>query len=170
MASSFRRRSGSGRARRPMDWEYSLVQVGAVAAAGKASAFVVLPSELNAEYTDPTLMATRLVSSVLWAAGSTYGGAAAWGLIAWDDINDTPPVGAECPGPFTNGNLDWIMRQVHPNAGAATGSLVQPGDNTVVAKSRRRLGTSRGILAVLETNSAGTLSGAYADVRCLIKE
>jgi len=158
----------SGRPRRPMDWEYAFAQVNAIAAGGKASFFVVLPSELNAEYTDPTLMAARLVTSV---RTSTVGvGAVAIGLIAWDDINDTPPIGLECPGPITNGNLDWVARQLHLRVNNAIGATSDSNDGfSYLSKARRRLGSSRSILAVIETIGVAADSIAV-DARVLIKE
>jgi len=154
-----------------MDWEYALIEFGAIAANSKSAAYVVLPSELNAQYTDPTLMASRLISGYISASNVTLAGAVAFGLIAWDDLNDVAPVGAELPGPITNGNLDWIIRQfLGPQVpSAVNGYYVSPGDSSVSSKARRRLGSSRGILAVIETYSVA-IQSALMDCRVLVKE
>jgi len=155
---------------RPMDWEFASITIGAAGGAARVGAQVVTSTELNAQYTDPTLMASRMVSAVSFASGAGVLPYAVIGLIAWDDINDTVPPLGEIPGPISNGNLDWIMRQVHfGGTTVATVSTIQPGDETITSRARRRLGSSRTILAVLEVGPIAT-TATVIDVRCLIKE
>jgi hypothetical protein len=153
-----------------MDWEYALGRVSGQASNSKAAFQVVTSTELNAQYTDPTLMATRMISGVCFAASATQS-VVVIGLIAWDDINDTIPQMSELPGPLTNGNLDWIIRQVAVNACGDAGNFnVVPGDESVTSRARRRLGSSRTILCVVETGDGAVTTASVVDVRCLIKE
>jgi len=160
-----------GRPRRPMDWEYaSATSAGVVG--GTISAFqVVTSTELNAQYTDPTLMATIMLFSARLTADTSTGGFIVAGLIAWDDINDTVPTAAERPGPITNGNLDWILRIVFasPQGAPVPAVYTQTLDTFTRSKARRRLGSSRTLLACVEATTGMTYNYAL-DVRCLIKE
>jgi hypothetical protein len=155
-----------------MDWEYVFFRIGEFQDADKATLYVVLPSELNKEYTDPTLMATRAIFTAKTNGLPTAGGASvSLGVIAWDDINDTAPIGAEAPGPISNGNLDWVLRQTFPIAvGTPSGTTYSLAlDEMYMSKARRRLGTSRGVLAVIEVIGVGLVS-ATGEIRCLVKE
>jgi len=170
MVQRFTRRAPA-RPRRPMDWEYAQVTIGAAAAAARAAAQVVSTTELNAQYTDPTLMASRLIGMINFAAGSGNSAMVVVGLIAWDDINDTVPPLAELPGPISNGNLDWIIRQAYFGLpGVASMASIAPGDETVTSRARRKLGSSRSILLVQENGSTAVTTSSIFDVRCLIKE
>ncbi len=169
---SFRRAASSrgSRPRRPMDWEYVNVLGAGLAANAKTSVQVVSSTELNAEYTDPTLMGALMVCAARSASDNTNSaGVVAFGLIAWDDINNTPPVTTECPGPITNGNLDWILRTALPFNGPV-GSITSVNlDGQFRSKARRRLGSSRTVLLVVEALGLAVTSFT-ADVRVLIKE
>ena len=149
-----------------MDWEFASGEISALTVSTKTGFQVVSSTELNAQYTDPTLMASIMSTGVTFTAGGVRQ-IVVIGLIAWDDINDTIPPAAELPGPITNGNLDWIMRVVHQNPSGVALSSTMPGDRS---KARRRLGSSRTILCVVETNAQATPSSTLVDVRCLIKE
>jgi hypothetical protein len=112
-----------------------------------------------------------MVAGTCFAAGTGGQSVVVFGLIAWDDLNDAIPPMSEIPGPLTNGNLDWIIRQVAINSCGIAGNFnVVPGDETIVSRARRRLGSSRTLLCVIETGDGAVTASSVVDVRCLIKE
>jgi hypothetical protein len=155
-----------------MDWECAQLD-GDVTAGSKIAGYVFLPSMARADYTDPTLMATRQFTSMRLNTTQTLTGFAAAGVIVWEDINDTVPAAADLPGPLTDCDLDWIVRVVgiaHGNMPA--GSLLNPNvfDNTHLSKARRRLGSSGGLLVVFQGDADIISVNIGMDVRVLIKE
>ncbi len=163
------RAASPSRPRRPMDWEYISANAANQSSGLKVATQVVTSTELNAEYTDPTLMGALLICQAITQSVS-LGGAIGFGLIAWDDFNNTPPASTEAPGPITNGNLDWILRQVFPIASGLGSSVVISDvlDMHSRSRARRRLGSSRTVLLVVE--GTGANFNWSADVRVLIKE
>jgi len=165
-----RTRSRSGRSARRMEWIGASTNTTLSPAAGTViAAYLVLPSEVRA-LTDPTLVRTRMSVIVTQvAAGATH---AAWGLIAWDDQNDTVPT--DPPLPLGSPSMDWILHDWILTTG--TGILQynwSPGFTGLMADSRamRRLGQSRGLLFCLENGatSSGIINCRFGG-RCLLKE
>jgi len=166
-------RTGSRQSRR-MEWKGAGSASEAAAAVGSlTSFFVVLPSEARA-MTSPTLIRSQISMCIFKPTSGSIRGA--WGLITWDDIDDTAPVGAELPGPFTRPDLSWIAHgYIFSSAisgAGAVGFSSQLGPGTLVdVKSMRRLPDPRGILLVVENHSTSTVSFSWmAGVRCLLKE
>jgi hypothetical protein len=158
-----------------MDWEAAQINIVGVGIGGKAAAQVVTATEIDQQYTDPTLMASRWFLGAQLTTAATGPGFIGHGLIRWDDLNDTAPVGAEVPGVLSDANLDWINRFVTPifagQGGAGTGVAGVFWDNTHLSKAKRRLGTSGTILYCVEVNGGGAAVVSFgADVRLLIKE
>ena len=161
------RRSG-GRQLRPMDWTCAQMDV-ELAPDLKACAWLIDPIDVLETFTDPTLMATRQFSNIrsLSSTGAT-GTFAAIGVIAWDGIDELPP--ADCPGPLSDCDFDWIVRIVSPIPASAPSANGNPNifDNTHLSKARRRLPSQTGILVAFETE--GVTASFAIDIRCLIKE
>ncbi len=164
----------SGAPLRPVDW--IAAQSRAVLNAyqfGNLSQcdWVISPLEVAAQFTNPTLMATRMKTMV----NKTDGIGASFasqnlmgvGLIEWMAADDILP--AVCPDVFLDADFDWIIRQVWPIAG---GVVEYQGevffDDEYKSSAKRRLETGSGILVVFTNEN---VSGAFqSDIRCLIKE
>jgi hypothetical protein len=146
--------------------------------ATSGSAYVVDPSTLRLDYTDPTLMYTLVQIAITTSAANLVGGGLiGFGLIEWMDVNDTIPT--DPPLPVTDGDRDWIYRFVAPvpvnNSGAILTQFFSPGTEKLQeSHAKRRLGQTKGILGVFQSflspcGSVGPFS-IVADLRFLIKE
>ena len=134
---------------------------------------MVLPSELESEYVDPTLLATRLCSGIRVTTSPTGAvSGVAIGVIAWDDVNDTVPAAADAPGPYRDSDLDWIARQVACiPVGTPAGTQYESADGfSYLSKARRKLGASRGILCTVEASGTSIVVNVSLDVRCLLQQ
>ena len=156
-----------------MDWIGAATGATQVLAAGTRNAqYLVLPSELQAQFTDPTLMRTVAQADIRSLVAGTIFGAV--GIITWDDVNDTPPAAGEAPGPFANPNADWLWHSYffNANGGLVVQATFSDGFATRAdSKARRRLGTHRGILMVVENSSlSGQAISCLFGGRCLIKD
>ena len=151
------------------DWECAQVFGEGFPATGVGANWIVLPSTVRFEYTDPTLFATRIFFAARTDAAPLAGGSfIGFGVIAWDAIDDTVPT--QIPRPITDCNLDWVTRAVAPvPLGTPAGTVFTlTFDFTHLSSARRRLGAERGILGVIETdNVAASIS---TDTRCLLRE
>jgi len=169
MARGFQRRltRGASRPLRPMEWKsaqvYDFSEGMGNGSAGTFCSWILQPTFLDQEFTDPTVMATRMlwqfqatgtpVLSTMWAAG----------VIVWDGyLNNLPDV---CPSPL-DGSLDWLVRQVHPYAETAPNALGTPQDSIYYSKARRKLEKPQGVLFVVQLPVASFFA---ADVRILLK-
>ncbi len=158
--------------RRKMTWEALQINADGMGSGSKASAYVILPSETETEFVSPTLIATRLVSAerittLVPAGGFAFG----IGLIRWSDVNDTVPAIGDTPGPLSNADFDWIIRQVSffPATTPVGYSITSLDSLSYLSKAKRKLSRSTGLLLVMETTGAGGLN-ASADVRCLVQQ
>ncbi len=168
----FKRSATKGRpsrAARRMDWGAAQAQVDLTAFSCTA-AYVLLPTDVRTFFTDPTLIRTLMSTTMLSFAGTTgLAGTVGVGLIAWDDINDTPD---DVPCPITDANLDWVIRHIHPvptNEPVNTLVTFPQLDMMFESKAMRRLGNTKGLLLAFENASFGGWSFA-TDVRFLVKE
>jgi hypothetical protein len=134
-------------------------------------AWVITPTELATQFTNPTLMATRMKSIFRQTSpGAAFNvfNLAGVGLIQWTAADDLLPL--ICPDVFLEADFDWIIRQVFPiPATSETGAefIVDIADEYMSA-AKRRLETGSGLLLVF---TAENVSGTFqTDVRCLIKE
>ena len=169
-------RRGGG-ARRGKDWEYAIAQI---QLAGGVTAtlcdWLIPPTYVRENYTDPTLMATRwFVNLRLGNAGATANAlGVAVGIIAWDGIDDSAPLASECPGPITHGDLDWITRFAIPVPSAEIGaSYALVLDTTHLSEARRKLGNQTSLLISAETFGTGAAPPSAtigADVRMLLMD
>ncbi len=163
---------GSARPKRAFDWEGSLAANTLVPANSLSNFYIVNPSTVRDNYTDPTLVKTRLqLALVNISTGSPAFGA--WGVIEWPDINDNPPAAGESPDPLLRPSMDWIMHNFYSVPFAGTASvLIYPGGNSTVAdsKAKRRLGNEKGILFVISTGIASADVRFQAGARCLLQE
>jgi len=79
------------------------------------------------------------------------------GIVAWDDIDDTPPTALDVPLPCQSPGFDWLWWWVTPfqvqnqavNYNAAAQNLYSV-QNMVFTKSMRKLSTGTGLLLVVE--------------------
>ncbi len=156
------------RTTRRMEWKGAandgLQTLGAGAIAGF---YVVLPSEARA-MTSPTLV--RAIGWISIFRAGTLAGHGAWGLITWDDNDDTVP--ADLPDPHTRPDLSWIAHGYYAvSSGETRVGEVSIGRPTFDVKSSRKLPDPRGILFVWKhsATSAGTIN-FNAGIRCLLKE
>ncbi len=160
-----------------MDWIGSSTAAVITVAPGAVNAqYLVLPSEVQEQFTDPTLVRTRgdlIVTSALFASGFMR---AAVGIIPWDDSNDTPPVSPETPSPLSSTSMDWIwhdwiFQPVSTGNLSYQASIGSAGGTAVDSKAMRRLGGRRGILLVLEnaSTSINSITAMYG-FRCLLKD
>jgi hypothetical protein len=138
--------------------------------------WLISPEEIDAQFTNPTLMASRVVTAVRQDNQSTdlidgFG----FGLIEWSGKLD-PQFGQPqyCPDVFRDSEMDWILRQVFMfpvgQPAAAITSVIL--DEQYMSKAKRRIETGNGILMVASnsSDSPGDTNRFSADVRCLIKE
>jgi hypothetical protein len=159
-----------------MDWIGAQYGGSSLGPNQRACDWLITPKQLAEGFTNPTLMASRVVC----AARSNSGegdliGGFGFGLIEWmEPIRagfGTPPL--SCPDVFRDQDLDWILRQVFTNPFLNPASLFTLAlDEQYSSKARRRLETGSGILMVV-SNSADVGVNQYAwsaDARCLIKE
>ncbi len=154
--------------RRGMDWEGSVTLPQTIGANSIGTHYIVTPSTVSEEFTDPTLTRSRLQLTIENAAGYGMG---AYGIIAWPDKNDTSPGALEAPDPFLNPSMDWVM---HGYFLIPSGTnLIYPGggsEGALESKAQRKLGNMYGILFVISTH-ASSASVVYATgARCLIKD
>ncbi len=157
-----------------MEWKGAATDAETAVAAGVfASFYVVLPSEARA-MTSPTLIRSLGTLNFFKPVSSSVRGA--WGLITWDDIDDSPPVGGDNPAPYTRPDLNWIWHEylfspAIAGAGAA-GSASSLGPGTLVqSKAMRKLPDPRGVLFVVQNAVSSTASFSFmAGWRCLLKE
>jgi len=155
-----------------MEWVTAETQASlAVSPATVVAQWIVLPSVVRT-YTDPTLIRTRgPVIIVGQGIGVIHG---AWGILRWDDIDDTVPTALERPSPFSNPDLDWINWGFFANSlsGAQLNYQASIGGAGLDTDSRamRRLGNRAGVMFVIEV--AAGLVGVNLDfgIRCLLKE
>jgi hypothetical protein len=136
--------------------------------------WLIDPEQLSEQFTNPTLMATRVV----FTARSDHPAldfvdGIAFGLIEWSGklSNITPTF---CPDVFRDAEMDWVLRQVFMAApGNPVGTVYSVVlDEQYMSKAKRRLETGSGLLMVVST-STDILNEGYSfstDVRCLIKE
>jgi hypothetical protein len=153
-----------------MDWYHS--ETGQFLPANThAAAWHILPSTIQPELTDPTLMALRAfigikTSQLPLALGAFVG----VGVIAWNYVDDNIPL--QIPSVMApDGDMDWIARWVGVALpGTFDGTQLNPNifDNTHLVKARRRLGNDRSLLIVYQTVDVAAFIGM--DLRTLIKE
>ncbi len=168
---AFRRsRSGSrsSRPRRPMDWGYG--RVSSITLQGSTTAAYILPPTVaRSTYTDPTIM-RLIVKFVTRNQGSIVspGGVVVAGIIAWDDINDTPD---DIPNPAIFGELDWMIRVP---IGMVTGQTVavhwNQDDVFTTSAAKRKLGNTKGLLLVVGSDGNAGAHDWTVDCRYLLKE
>jgi hypothetical protein len=115
-------------------------------------------------------MASIFQINVRLAETSAIGGFAGFGLIRWDDIDDTPPTFLDAPGPLANIDLDWIYRFVAPvPQGTPGGTIYSPGSDVLQhSRARRKLENTSGLLACFETIDVSAFFAV--DARVLIKQ
>ena len=155
-----------------MDWIGASTTTSLVIPANDTQAnYIVLPSEVRDQFTDPTLVRTRgqLILSA-GAAGITSG---ACGIIDWTDNNDTPPAAGEAPSPLI-ATFDWIWHTYFFTTGATQlASFYNDGGSgqSIDSKAMRRLGGRKGILFVISLLTGAITSVSYQfGVRCLLKD
>jgi hypothetical protein len=154
-----------------MDWYHSQ-GLGGVAPGDRIGGWHILPSVIQPDLTDPTLMATRIVASGRTAATTLFGGFAGVGLIRWNYINDALP--DPLPNVFSpDGDMDWIARVVTAvPSGTLAGSILQFSflDKQYESKARRRLGNDSSLLIVFANEVDQSDINFASDIRTLIKE
>jgi len=161
---------GSSRPARPMDWYHS-ESAGFNPPNTHSAAWHILPSVIQPDLTDPTLMAARAFVGMRTLSYSTALGAfVGIGLIAWNYVDDATPLqipSVQAP----DGDFDWIARWVgivHPSTLPGTDLNPNIFDNTHLVKARRRLGNDRSLLVVFQTVAVSAYIAL--DLRTLIKE
>ncbi len=167
--------SGGGRPRRPMDWikgEIDSTQVGNPSTALPDCKWLCDPEELRHEFTDPTLMHTKVSGMAINLTAPVDNTAVfALGLIAWNFATDaagnalTP---TQCPRmlDIECQDEDWIWTWYAPLAYPAGIVITTIGQSD--SKAMRRLGNDKGLLLVAQ--SIALNFEYHAHVRCLIKE
>jgi len=170
----FANRSGMRpRAQRRMDW------VGAardgfveVAAETSSQSYLVLPTQV-ATFTDATLVRTRGIFVVQSVAllGLQVGFHGAAGITVWDDVNDTVPAAGQAPDPFIDPNHDWLWHSYFGRTGGSSASGTHPilWEAVVDSKAMRRMGSTKGVLAIVRNAHSEALNCFFA-ARCLFKE
>ena len=117
---------------------------------GVVTAFYIFtPTDARTTFVDPTIM--RLLVAV---SGRNNGAETAivthahFGVIAWDDIDNTVD---NVPDPFNWPNLDWMLtgaRSFTDNAATFT-SEGSSGSGWIESAAKRRMGNQKGLLFVL---------------------
>jgi len=89
------------------------------------------------------------------------------GIVAWDDIDDTPPPITDVPFPVQNGGFDWLWwwTSAHelimaPSESLQIQNLLGP-ELMVSQKSQRKLSTGTGLLLVVEVYARISGMAAY---------
>ncbi len=162
---------------RPLDWIGAQYGGLNLAALQTVCDWLITPAELAEAFTNPTLMASRVVANAKMVGGpeSDLIGGFGFGLIEWMQPIRPGFFGVpDCPDVFRDQDLDWILRQVFMVASEIqTGTILSLNlDEQYASKARRRLETGSGILMVA-SNSADVGTNLYnwsVDARCLIKE
>ncbi len=152
-----------------MDW-YCGDYEGVVPAGTAVCDWLILPSLLHENTTDPTLMATRVAAQMNIQVQADNTSIAAIGIIAWNHVDDIVPV--DCPGPLSNCDFDWIWWYAVPaTAAVSPGHLWGNGgaDTTILSKARRRLGNDSSLLVVVEALGTGSWD-FHMHARLLVKE
>jgi hypothetical protein len=159
-----------------MDWVGAQARAqlnnGAFTGTSALCGWILTPEDAAKQFTNPTLMATRMKTAVNLYTGASFVGDfcfAAVGLIEWSGLDALVP--ALSPDPILDTDFDWIIRHVFP-VPALTGAGQYDNEVTMdteyTSQAKRRLETSSGLLLCFAVEGAGfTFS---ADVRCLIKE
>ena len=157
----------SGRPRRPMDW-YCGNFDGITVEGVPECAWAILPSELHEETTDPTLMASRVaLRNNPVTAPANNAAIAAFGIIAWNYVDDTVPT--MCPDPLANCDFDWVWWHGSPRVVNDASPEGNGGSDTqILSKARRRLGNDQSLLFVV--SSVGQPWNFHLHARFLIKE
>jgi hypothetical protein len=164
------RRSGSPL--RPVDWIGAQARATLNASGGGSfniCDWIISPLEVAAQFTNPTLMATRMKSAVYQYTGITFQAqtTASIGIIEWMGAEDVLP--ALCPDPTLDTDYDWIIRQVFPIPSFFAGYEGEVYlDTDHISQAKRRLETGAGLLICFSVENVAITF--QSDVRCLIKE
>ena len=132
-----------------------------------ACTWLVPPSDLRTQFTDPTLMSTMVWGSVAPTTSAGSGAVAGFGIIVWSATPDDS-VPTECPGPITECEYDWLYLHIYPMLPGTAVALFNGDNLDRRSQAKRRLGNDKGILLVAQ--SLVTTSNFHYHVRCLIKE
>ncbi len=172
-------RGGNARPRRPMDWikgEIDSSQAG-LAYGTPVCKWLCDPEQLRHEFTDPTLMATRVMGMVRAETGAIISDSTVFaaGLIAWNFTTDGAGASvhpSECPRllDIECQDEDWIWTWYAPFVnGSSPSQVIASGNHD--SKARRRLGNDSGLLFVVQTFGSPPVNFHYHfHARCLIKE
>ena len=131
--------------------------------------YVVLPSQARA-LTNPTLI--RSIGHVELAQSGSIIASGAWGLITWDDPDDSTPGGVDVPNPYTRPDLAWIAHGYIFMMGGSSTAVQSPANEspTFDVRSMRKLPQPRGVLFVVANGAGAGILLYKAGVRCLLKE
>ena len=156
--------------RRGMDWAGG--QTGAVISLAPntfSAGYIVSPSTIRTEYTDPTLVRTRGMAIF----GRTQAGfiAGAIGIIDWPDVDDVTPAAADIPLPASFADMDWIWYKHLLGQPVVVSSQLKDIDIEIDSKAMRRLGNRKGILLVVQSLAISTATFTFGfGARCLLKD
>ncbi len=158
---NFRRPFGvAGSRKSRKDW-YGLSTFNGVVVAGTPMcSWAILPSVIDTELVDPTVIMCRiayLISNATQPANNSS--VFALGLIRWNFIDDTIPT--QCPRPLTDVDADWLYWAASPyTSQVPAGSLGSNGsgpESLVRTKAKRKLGNDSSLLWSVEVG-AGSVS------------
>jgi hypothetical protein len=144
-----------------MDWvsgEIDSVIQGTLSTLTPTCRWVCEEGDLVKNFTDPTLMATRVWGSTRPNGTTTANDVIAFGIIAWNftrDATGTLVIPTECPDLFNDPDCqdeDWVYRYFRPSSGGeGPGDVLYLNDSDDrMSKARRRLGNDQGILMVVQ--------------------
>ncbi len=137
-----------------------------------ATIWVFFLFELRKDYTDPMVLREQMI--FLFRINVAIGAGGAWvaaGVIVWDGDLDVAAVPADGPDPFSDPEVDWLIRTVYSlPANTASGFLLTNSlDWGSSSSAMRKLGNTRGLLVAVEISPLA--AGDYAvDFRYLIGE
>jgi hypothetical protein len=99
---------------------------------------------------DPTVVKILLHVGGHRADGGLQNSKLQFGIIAWDDINNTAPV--DYPTPSANVNLDWMITGARSFSQGGFDSEGKDGSGWIESNAMRRMGNTKGLLFVIEYN------------------
>ena len=156
---------------RRMEWFGAATDAVVSVGVGVASPFyVVLPSQARA-MTSPTLI--RSIGYIEFAQSGSIVTSGAWGLITWDDPDDSTPGGVDVPNPYTRPDMGWIAHGYFFTMGGSSTAVQSPANEgpTFDIRAMRKLPNPRGVLFVVANVATGGGILLYkAGIRCLLKE
>jgi len=148
-----------------MEWRSLIANQSAMPDGDTSIAWVILPTDLQLWYNDPTLMASRLKFG--FSCNNPLNGIVHVGIIVRspNDTNDGLPL----PGPIaSDGALDWVIRQAHPTPSVGSMLAFTGMDKDYLSEAKRKIPSGDSLLLVVSNESGAQINWSL-DYRYLLK-